>query len=242
MAQHGNIYTGKLKDIASSYLTPHHMYFAYDTKELYSFNPDQTPYKLFDQDNEVRVIQIQVADLPLEYTKQDVLDYLNTIGFDKGDIDTIAVEIVGASDLGDGYPITWGFISDKPTFFPPTEHFHSWNDITDKPDLTQTLNVEEVEDIISSFLVQGDGIELIYDPVLDVIKFNVTGEMDQDNINIVVNVASEALSTVDDLGLATYLNNLNPPLLIEGTHNIYFKIDTDEGSTQFDYIFDFNLA
>lgn len=244
MAQLGNTYTGLLKDIPK-YLGPHHMYWAHDKKELYSFEPDHTPFLVFENDNEIDVVQINVADLPVNFTKEDVADYINTMTLDKEGIDTIAVEIIGGDSVGDHYPITWGFISNKPAFFPPEPHTHSYNDLTDVPDTLNGRTDEEIQQIIRNFLVEGSGINIVYDSTENVLRFVVSGTtgeiLDQENINIVVNIAREALSSPDDIGLSEYLNNLNPPLLIEGTHNMYFKIADDSGSKQFDYSFDLNL-
>jgi hypothetical protein len=242
MAQLGNTYTGKFKDIPS-YLTQNHFYWSYDTKELYSFEPDHTPYLLFNQDNDLRTIHIASTELPVDYTKDDVLNYLNSIGIEKADIETLLVEIVGGDQIGDQIPITWGFIADKPVTFPPSQHVHSYNDLTDLPDLSNIggRSDEEIEGIIQNFLVDGDGIQIVYDETEGVLRFNVDGDLHQENINIVVNIAREALDTADEDGLVTYLNTLNPPLLIDGTHNLYFNIADENSSSQFDYNLDFNL-
>ena len=243
MAQFGNIYTGKFRDIASTYLTPHHMYFAYDTKELYSFNPDQTPYKLFNQDNITREIRIPANELPTPYTKDDVLVYLNTTGIDKEDIETLVIEVVGGQYLGEGSYNTlvdWNSITNKPTTFAPSPHTHSYNDLTDKPDLTNPIDESEIKQIIRDFTVGGDGIDLVYDEVEDVLRFIITGEV-QENVNIVIDINEEDLISKDDAGITYFLNNLNPPLLIEPQHNIYIHIVSSEAK-QFDYPFDFKLG
>lgn len=46
MAQLGNTYTGRLADIQKQRLSPHHLYFAFDSKQLYTFYEDGTPYLL----------------------------------------------------------------------------------------------------------------------------------------------------------------------------------------------------
>jgi hypothetical protein len=46
MAQLGNTYTGRFADLQKQRLSPHHLYYAYDTKQLYTFFEDGTPYLL----------------------------------------------------------------------------------------------------------------------------------------------------------------------------------------------------
>lgn len=243
MAQQGNTYTGKFIDIPE-YLTPNHFYWSYDTKELFSFEDDHTPFLLFEQDNDLRTIIIDAADLPLSYTKDDVLTHLNTLGIVKEEIETLLVEINGGDEIGNQIPIPWGFIADKPVTFPPSLHYHSYNDLTDLPDLTNIggRSDTDIQGVIRNFLVEGSGVSIIYDDILNVLRFQVNGDLNQENINIVINIAREALDTPDEDGLTTYLNTLDPPLMIEGTHNLYFNIADSSGSTQFDYNLNFNLA
>lgn len=248
MAQLGNTYTGKVKDIPTTYLGPNHFYWAFDSKELFSFENDHSPYLVFDQDNDLRNIKISISDLPELYTQEDILTHLNTLGVEKKDIETLIVEIDGGSDVGDIFKLDWGFIANKPVTFPPSQHTHSYNDLTNLPDLSNLEDASrteaDIKNIIKNFLVEGDGIELVYDSTNDVLRFVVTGgdgTQDNENINIVVNISSEALNTVDETGLAYYLNNLNPPIMIEATHNLYFNIADEISSSSFDNFLDLNL-
>jgi hypothetical protein len=72
------------------------------------------------QDNEVKVINILSSDLPANYTKDDVVAHLNTLGLSKADIDTIVVNIDGDDTL----TVDWGNISGKPATYPPSSHTH----------------------------------------------------------------------------------------------------------------------
>lgn len=244
MGQLGNTYTGLLRDIPTTYLGPHHLYWAHDSKELYSFSPEHIPFKVFDQDNETREIQILASDLPTPYTKDDVMAYLNTNGIEKTDIETLVIEIVGGADyLGEGSyntSVDWNSIINKPIAFPPVAHTHSYNDLTDKPDLTNPINQAEVKQIIRDFTVGGEGIDLVYDSELDVLRFVITGDV-QDNINIIIDINEEDLISNDDVGITYFMNNLNPALLIEPQHNIYINV-VSSVAKQFDYPFEFNLG
>jgi len=242
MQQHGNIYTGKLRDMPK-YLTPLHMYYSYDSKTVYGFDEDHIPFKLFDQDNLTREIKVPASELPTPYTKDDVMEYLNSVGIEKEDIETLVIEVVGGDYLGEGTYnslVDWVNIVNKPTTYPPSEHTHSYNDLTDKPDLSNVIDESQIKEIIKDFTVGGDGIDLIYDEVEDVLRFVITGDV-QENINIVLDIQEENLISKDDAGITHFLNNMNPPLLIEPQHNIYINVVSSEAK-QFDYPFDFKLA
>lgn len=244
MQQQGNIFTGKFRDMPN-YLTRQLMYYSYDTKELYGFDEAKLPFNLFDQDNETRVIRIPSEELPEPYTKEDVKGYLNGKGINKDDIETLVIEVTGGELIGEGSygtSIRWENITNKPIEFNPSPHTHDYDNLTNKPNLDSSrfLTEDQVKQIVTDFTVGGDNIEIIYDEVNDVLKFNVTSEI-QENINIVIDIPQENLISSDRNGVEKFLNNLDPPLLIEPQHNIYINV-VSSISTNFEYPFNVKLA
>ena len=81
---------------------------------------DTNSYVL-DQDNEVRKITISAGDLPVNYTKADIVAHLNTLGVTKTEIETIVVDIVGGDET---LTIGWGNVTGTPATYPPSNHDH----------------------------------------------------------------------------------------------------------------------
>jgi len=100
MLQLGNTYTGKFSDIPT-YLTVNHLYYAYDTKELYTFNSDHTPYLLAPRsgDNEhieeSKIVKVEIPKNELtSIDRTGVLMWLNINGVVVNGGEIIAVTIV----------------------------------------------------------------------------------------------------------------------------------------------------
>lgn len=148
------------------------------------------------------------------------------------------------AQLGNTYT---GKFADMPTHL-TTSHMYYASDVrelygfdADKTPIklapNDKITAEEVHTIIQNFLVSGEGVTLMYDPELNALVLSAVGE----NVNIVVDIPDDILSTPDEAGIVDYMNNLNPPLIILGEHNIYLNIEST-ASTEFDYEFDFELS